>query len=73
MKKFLLSNILSLFTCLFLFTFLIIVIQNSNQKRIVKFINIETIELPISFSLGSSFIAGSFFGNIIFSILNFKK
>ena len=39
--------------------FLIIVIQNSSQKSKVNLIFNETIELPVSFIVSSSFISGS--------------
>ena len=46
-----------------LFTFLFIGIQNSSNKSKVDFLISESIELPISFIVGSSFILGSIFGN----------
>tara|TARA_Y100000589_G_scaffold322042_1_gene354341 strand:+ start:1099 stop:1332 length:234 start_codon:yes stop_codon:yes gene_type:complete len=73
MKKFLQSNLNSLIINLFLLIFLLIAIQNNHEKKIIKLFNIETIELPISFITGVSFIAGSFCGNFVFTILNFKK
>ena len=48
-----------------LFLFLIICIQNSLNKTRVDLILEETVELPISFIIGMSFITGSIFGNII--------
>ena len=48
-----------------LFLFLIICIQNSLNKTRVDLILEETVELPISFIVGMSFITGSIFGNII--------
>ena len=54
-----------------LFTLLFIGIQNSSKKRKVDFLINETIELPISFVVGSSFILGSILGNFIqFNINN---
>ena len=50
-------------SCLFLL--LIIGIQNSSNKGKVNFLINETIELPISFIIGSSFIGGSIFGSIV--------
>ena len=50
-------------SCLFLA--LLIGIQNSSNKRKVDFLIEETIELPISFIVGSSFILGSFLGSFI--------
>ncbi len=49
--------------CLFLL--LIIGIQNSSNKSKVNFLVNETVKLPISFILGSSFIAGSLIGSMI--------
>ena len=48
-----------------LFVLLFIGIQNSSNKSKVDFLINETIELPISFIVGSSFILGSILGNII--------
>ena len=50
-------------SCLFLILF--IGIQNSSNKRRVDFLINETIELPISFIFGSSFILGSIVGSFI--------
>ena len=48
-------------TCLFLTLF--ISIQNSSNKSKVDLLIDKTIELPISFIVGSSFILGSIFGS----------
>ena len=66
-KKYLLTAIFnsSLFVILF------IGIQNSSNKQKVNFLINETIELPISFIAGSSFILGSILGNFI--ILDFNE
>tara|TARA_B100000886_G_scaffold280605_1_gene204685 strand:- start:113 stop:331 length:219 start_codon:yes stop_codon:yes gene_type:complete len=54
-----------------LFALLFIGIQNSSNKSRVDLLINETIELPISFIAGSSFILGSFIGSLIdFSIKN---
>ena len=50
---------------LFIFIFLLIGIQNSADRKKVNFIFKETIELPLSFILGSSFIVGSITGGLI--------
>ena len=66
-KKLLLSVIFN--SCLFFLLF--IGIQNSSNKSKVDLLIEETIELPISFIIGSSFILGSFFGSfLIFNIKN---
>ena len=50
-------------SCLFIVLF--IGIQNSSDKNKVDFLIDETIELPISFIAGSSFIVGSIFGSFL--------
>ena len=60
-KKFLYSAIFN--SCLFVI--LLIGIQNSSNKSKVDFLINETIELPISFLVGSSFIIGSILGSFI--------
>ena len=62
-----------LFTVVFnscLFVILFVAIQNSSNKRKVDLIIDETIELPISFIVGSSFILGSILGNILVLDIN---
>ena len=49
-------------SCLFLL--LMIGIQNSSNKSKVNFLINETVNLPISFIIGSSFIGGSIVGSI---------
>ena len=54
------------FTAIFnscLFVLLFIGIQNSSNKSKVDLLINESIELPISFIVGSSFILGSIFGS----------
>ena len=66
-KKFLFGAIFN--SCLFIL--LVIGIQNSSNKSKVNFLINETIELPISFVVGSSFILGSILGSFIeFNINN---
>ena len=48
-----------------LFALLFIGIQNSSNESKVDFLINETIELPISFIIGSSFVLGSMFGSFI--------
>ena len=48
-------------SCLFLL--LIIGIQNSSNKIKVNFLINDTVKLPISFIIGSSFISGSIIGS----------
>ena len=56
-------------SCLFLL--LIIGIQNSSTKSKVNFLINETVKLPISFIIGTSFISGSLMGS--FFNLNLNK
>ena len=44
---------------------LIIGIQNSSNKNKVNFFLKESVELPVSFIVGVSFISGSFLGSFI--------
>ena len=48
-----------------LFVILFVGIQNSSNKSKVDLLIDETIELPISFIVGSSFILGSIFGSFL--------
>ena len=54
-----------------LFLILIIGIQNSSNKSKVNLLIDETIELPISFIIGSNFILGSILGS--FLVLDMNK
>ena len=61
------------FTAIFnssLFVILLIGIQNSSNKTKVDFLINETIELPTSFIVGSSFILGSILGNFFVFNMN---
>ena len=49
----------------FLFILLFIGIQNSSKKSRVNLLINQSIELPISFIIGSSFITGSILGGIL--------
>ena len=60
-KKLLFSAVFN--SCLFVLLF--IGIQNSSNKGKVDLLINETVELPISFLVGSSFILGSIFGSFI--------
>ena len=66
-KKLFYSAILN--SCLFAILF--IGIQNSSNKNKVNLLIEETVELPISFIVGSSFILGSIFGSFI--VFNMKN
>ena len=58
-------------TCLFLL--LMIGIQNSSNKSKVNFLINETVKLPISFIVGSSFIGGSIIGSLFNLNLGYKS
>ena len=66
MKKLLRFGTFNLIFNLCLLIFLFLGIQNSNKKSKVNFYLTESVPLPLSFILGSSFIAGS----ISYSIIN---
>ena len=57
--------------CLFLI--LIIGIQNSSNKSKVNLIFNNTVNLPISFIVGTSFISGSIIGSLICLSFDRKK
>ena len=56
----------------FFLILLILIIQNSSNKSKVNLISNETVELPISFISGLSFISGSLTGSLL-SINNKKE
>ena len=56
------------FTVIFnssLFLLLLIGIQNSSNKKTINLLINETVKLPISFIIGTSFITGSIVGALI--------
>ena len=67
LKKFILT--ISFNSCLFIL--LIIGIQNSTIKSKVNLLIDETINLPVGFIIGSSFISGSLLGSLL--NLDFRK
>ena len=68
-KKFFYSAIFN--SCLFVLLF--IGIQNSSNKSKVNLLINETIELPISFLVGSSFIVGSILGSFFVFSMDSQK
>ena len=56
-----------------LFSLLMIGIQNSSDKRKVNFKISETVNLPISFIIGVSFISGSVTGSFFMKNSSIKK
>ena len=61
---------ISTLNCSF-FLLLMIGIQNSSESRKVNILTSQTIQLPVSFIIGLSFISGSLTGGLISS--NFKE
>jgi len=55
-----------------LFVFLFLGIQNSNNKQKVFFLNYESVEVPVSFIVGSSFILGSLYSNLLIALISTK-
>ena len=55
-----------------LFLLLIIGIQNSSKKSKINLILTESISLPISFIIGTSFISGSLAGSFV-SLISSKE
>ena len=64
---------LNIFLNTFLFLILIIVIQNSSTKERLNLLIDETIELPLSFIIGTSFITGTMLGQLITPLDNNKN
>ena len=56
-----------------LFFLLIIGIQNSTNKSKVNFFKNKTVDLPISFVIGTSFISGSLIGSLLTINLSVKN
>ena len=54
-----------IFSTIFNSTLLIMGIQNSGNKNKVNLIVSESVELPVSFIIGISFISGSILGSLI--------
>ena len=58
---------------LILFIFLFLSIQNSSNKQKVFFLDYKSVEIPLSFIVGSSFIFGSFYSNILIPLISSKE
>ena len=67
-KSFITNTSLIIFNLLLLI-FLLLGIQNSNNSKRIKFLDYESIRMPISFIIGTSFITGSLFGGIVFGFI----
>ena len=61
--------VISIIFNLSLFILLLVGIQNSSNKRKVNLLINETVNLPVSFILGSSFIMGSLTGSLLYGNL----
>ena len=72
MKELFQRSFLSLILNLTFLLILITGVYNSDKKSKVNFLTKETIDLPVSFIVGSSFIAGSLTGSLI-SLFIIKK
>ena len=57
----------------FLLIALIVTIQNSNNKSNVNLFGFETIQLPVSFITGVSFISGTFLGSLLPSFISRER
>jgi len=71
MQNQLIRNTYSIIFNLLLLVFLLLGIQNSNRSKTIKFLNYESIQMPISFIVGTSFISGSILGTIVFSLIRY--
>ena len=55
-----------------LFIFMFLIIQNSDHKQNLYFLKYESVPIPVSFIVGSSFICGSLYSNILISLISKK-
>ena len=65
--------ILNIIFNFFIFLFLIIGLQNSTNKTKINLIFNETIDLPVGFTIGTSFILGSIAGSLLNINISSKK
>ena len=72
MQKSLITVTSSVLFNLLLLIFLLLGIQNSSESKRIKFLDYESIRMPISFIVGNSYISGSILGIIVFSLINIK-
>ena len=73
MKELFQRSFLSLILNLSFLLILITGVYNSDKKSKVNFLTKETIDLPISFIIGSSFVAGSLTGSLISLFIRKKE
>ena len=69
MNKILLSNISSIFFNFLLLAAIILGIQNSNERKKIRFIKYESFQMPVSLIIGTSLVSGSLFANFLITIL----
>ena len=72
MKKLLISNLKIVILNFSLFLSLLFIIQNSKTMKKIVFLNYKSVNMPVSFIAGTSFISGSICGGFIFSLLKIK-
>ena len=73
MRKLIITNVNNTIFNLLFFIFLLLGIQNSNQSLKITFLNFESVKMPKSFIIGSSFITGSLIAGLTISILKFES
>lgn len=74
MKIYLNKIIINTIFNLSLFLFLFLGLQNTSNKTKINLLFNESINLPVGFSMGTSFICGSIVGGFLnFNILSKKK
>ena len=73
MKNFLKLNFFILITNIGILFFLVVGIQNGSTKTKINLIFSETVNLPLPFLMGTSFVFGSTIGGLISSIAKFDS
>ena len=73
MRKLLISNLKNLVLNFILFLSILFIIQNSQDKKKIIFLNNESVKIPVSFLIGTSYVSGSITGGLIISILKFDN
>ena len=73
MNKILISNISSIFFNFLLLAAIILGIQNSNERKKIRFIKYESFQMPVSLIVGTSFVSGSLFANLLISIFKIES
>ena len=73
MRKLLISNLKNLVLNFILFLSILFIIQNSQDKKKIIFLNHESVKIPVSFIIGTSYVSGSITGGLIISLLKFDN